>query len=104
MSENLNEKQAAPLVISIPAEIAHLAPDLQRFFDAMVYKLRRNKSKGRWEDKSLDDAFTLMEGEVVELRQAIAGGSTMEIVMEAADIANFAMITANVALERKANV
>lgn len=92
---------AKPLQIAVPDELSELRPDLQRFFDAMIYKLRRNKNKGRWSDVSLDRAIELMQLEVDELRAAAAEGSTAEILMEGADIANFAMIAANIALEGK---
>ena len=90
-----------PLVIAVPVELAHLRPDLQRFFDAMIYKLRRNKHKGRWEDLTLGGSSDKLLGEVNELNAAIEEGSTMEILFEAADVANFALILAAIALEGK---
>lgn len=89
------------LTVVVPHELRNIVPDLQRFFDAMVYKLRRNAHKGRWEDMDLNDALPRLREEVDELQEAIAAGSTMEITMEAADVANFALIVANIALESK---
>lgn len=89
------------LVIFIPYELEAVRPDLQRFFDAMVYKLRRNAHKGNWEDLPLDRAYKLMEGEMGELVNAVAEGNTSEIVFEAADVANFALMIANIALRAK---
>lgn len=89
------------LKISVPDELDGLRPDLQRFFDAMVYKLRRNKNKGRWEGLNLDNTFHRLEEEVSELKDALKEASTMEILMEAADVANFALIIANIGLEAK---
>jgi len=100
MPENL-QTGAKPLMIAVPDELASLRPDLQRFFDAMIYKLRRNKNKGRWEDLNLERSFELLQGEVVELDQALAEGSSVEVLMEAADVANFALIVANIGLEAK---
>lgn len=100
MAENLTAG-STPLVIRVPNELAEIRPDLQRFFDAMVYKLRRNKNKGRWPTLDLNQTFELMEGEFKELNEALIGGSTMEVLMEAADVANFAMIIANISLESK---
>ena len=100
MTEGL-KTGAQLLSIAVPDELADLRPDLQRFFDAMIYKLRRNKSKGRWQDVSLDKAFEGLRAEVEEMAAAIAEGSTMEILMESADTANFAMIIAAIALEAK---
>lgn len=100
MAENLKAGHT-PLTIAVPNELAELRPDLQRFFDAMIYKLRRNKNKGRWEDLSLSDSFARMEDEFKELNEALLGGSTTEILFEAADVANFALIIANIGLEAK---
>lgn len=86
------------LVIFIPQELEAVKPDLQRFFDAMVYKLRRNAHKGNWEDLTLTRAFDLLNGEVLELADAVHEGSSAEIVFEAADVANFALMAANIAL------
>lgn len=104
MPENLNDKTGGVVIsIYVPPELVKIgvAPDLQRFFDAMVYKLRRNAHKGRWGNVGLDRAFAGLESESAELRDAIANGSTTEILMEAADTANQALICANIALESK---
>jgi len=41
-----------------------------------------------------------LEGEVAELREACGGGNLIEILMEAADTANMAMIISAIAVER----
>lgn len=98
MPENL--KTGGQMVsIFVPDELAELTPDLRRFWDAQVYKLRRNKHKGRWADLSVEDAMVGLMDEAGELQGAIGEGSSMEILMEAADVGNFALIVANVALE-----
>lgn len=74
--------------------------DIRRFVDAMRYKLRKNAHKGRWEDTDLDEALNLLRKEVEELHGAIIGGNMIEILLEAADIANFAMIVSAIAIER----
>jgi hypothetical protein len=86
------------LSIFIPKELEALAPDLQRFWDAQVFKLRKNAHKGKWESLNVAKAMALLDGEVSELNAAIAEGSSIEILMEAADVANFAAILANIAL------
>lgn len=104
MAEGLNDKSGSvQLSIFVPPELVAIgvAPDLQRFFDAMIYKLRRNAHKGRWEEVPLDRAFKALLGEADELRDAVFTGSTSEILMEAADVANQALIVANIALEGK---
>lgn len=42
----------------------------------------------------------LLIGEVGELEEAVAGGNLIEILTEAADVANMAMIIASIATER----
>jgi NTP pyrophosphatase (non-canonical NTP hydrolase) len=103
MAENLQPEGGSHLTVYLPPELEALGcgPDLQRFFDAMVYKLRRNAHKGKWEDVPLDRAFQALRGETMELQQAIVTGSTSEILMEAADVANQALIAANIALEAR---
>lgn len=103
MAENLSDKGWVTLQVAVPPELVSIgvAPDLQRFFDAMIYKLRRNAHKGRWETLPLAKAFSDLHGEVAELDAAIASGSTSETLMEAADVANEALIVAAIALEAK---
>lgn len=65
------------------------------FAEAMVYKLRRNAHKGRrWEGLSNDELFDLLGREVEELKGAIKEGNRIEIILEAADVANFALMLA----------
>lgn len=88
----------------IPPEIADLEPALKRFFDAMIYKLRKHAGKGRWEAKDLDKIQELLVEEVGELAEAIQEGNQIETVLEAADVANYAMIAAAIAIEGVNNV
>lgn len=107
MAENLNDKTGpGRLIIFVPPELMAIgvAPDLQRFIDAMIYKLRRNAHKGRWAEVPLDKAFDALMTEAAELKDAVGTGSTSEILMEAADVANQALIVANIALEAKERV
>lgn len=103
MPEGLTDEGGKVLEIFVPAELVQIgvAPDLQRFFDAMIYKLRRNAHKGRWNTLTMERAFYDLRGEVEELNGAINSGSTSEILMEAADVANEALIVANIGLEAK---
>jgi NTP pyrophosphatase (non-canonical NTP hydrolase) len=104
MAENLNDTSGwSKLEIYVPPELNAIGagPDLQRFFDAMIYKLRRNAHKGKWESVPIDAAFAALEGESDELRNAVVQGSTSEILMEAADVANQALIVASIALEAR---
>jgi hypothetical protein len=49
----------------------------------------------------LEKTMELLRGEIEELDGALAEGSTTCIMFEAADVANFAMIVANIGLEAK---
>lgn len=100
MSENL-KNGGRGLTTHVPDEIAVHRPDIKRIFDAMIFKLHRNRHKGRWEDIDLEKAISKLVGECVELEEAIKNGNTSEIVMEAADVANWALIITNIALDRK---
>lgn len=68
--------------------------EVKSFAQAMEYKLRRNDHKGGWEERDTATLFDRLEDEVRELRAAIEDGNPYEIVMEAADVANFAMMIA----------
>jgi len=81
----------------IPVEYAG---DFRRFTDAMAYKMVLNKHKGRWEDVNLEEMLKRLKDEVDELEEAIGTKNMVEILLEAADVANFAMIVASVAIER----
>lgn len=91
---------ARSLVVNLPDEVAPYADDLRRFVDAMVYKLKVHHKKGRWEDKSVEEYMPLLEGEVKELKEAVEGGNMVEILTEAADCANMALIVSAIAIER----
>lgn len=88
------------IVIPIPPEVEPYAEDIRRFVHAMVYKLKLNAHKGRWEGKTMAEYCPLLEGEMRELNEAIAGGNLIEILNESADVANMAMIIASIATER----
>lgn len=88
----------AKVEVFIPDELLPMAQDLTRFFSAMVFKLRKNAHKGKWEDLNLSQTMAKLEQEVSELDLAISEGSFCEILLEGADVANFAMIATSVAL------
>lgn len=84
--------------VAIPGEMAEYAPHIRRFVDAMVYKLKLNAHKGMWESYRDTEAVGLLQKEVTELQEAVLDGNMVEIILEAADVANFAMITAAIAI------
>lgn len=103
MPEGLNQQTGLYLKIHVPQELASLgiAPDLQRFVDAMIYKLVRNAHKGRWDEVSMPIAMERFDSEIQELIRQVQIGSTIETLMEAADVANMALIIAAISLEAK---
>lgn len=88
-------------VTTLRGDMAKYGPDIRRFIDAMIYKLERNAHKGRWEDLSLEKAFDLLKREVCELDVEVKGDRNMvRTMLEAADVANFALIVAAIVMER----
>jgi hypothetical protein len=81
----------------IASLMAEIEEDLRFFQDAMRYKLEKNAHKGRWERLDIANALLLLKQEVDELEESIAKGNNVEIIMESADVANFAMICAVIA-------
>ena len=85
---------------------------LLSFSEYMEIKLRENDWKGGWEGKSTIWMFKHLLEEAGELAEALTEGSPEEIIREAADVGNFAMMIAekmerrikdeNIALERTA--
>jgi len=86
--------------IPIPPEVEPYADDIRRFVHAMVYKLKVHHRKGRWEGKAMAEYLPLLLGEVAELDEAVKDGNLIEILTEAADCANMALIVASIATER----
>lgn len=76
---------------------------IKRFTDAMRYKLKVNAKKGRWEDLTPEKALALLKREVEELEEAIKHGNIVEVMLEGADVANFAMMIADIVATRDAN-
>lgn len=87
------------LVVSIPPEVEQYAPEIRRFVEAMVYKLGVHSKKGKWENYSIADAIEKLEGEVAELKEATTRGNMVEELLEAADVANYALIISAKAME-----
>jgi hypothetical protein len=77
--------------------------ELKLFTDAMKTKLASNAHKGRWESLDLGKAFDLLRKEVDELEEAISRGNSVEILLESADIGNFALIICDVAMKEAIN-
>lgn len=100
-------KTTFSFVVNLEGSLVQYGPDIRRFVDAMVYKLGKNAHKGRWEDLSAVHAFGLLEKEVAELREELFESdgrakqpNMIAASLEAADIANFALIVAAILMER----
>ena len=87
------------LQVYMPPEIGELRHELRRFIEATFYKLRRNAHKKAWDKVDLPKLFKLLRDEVDELEQAVAEKNSIEILLEGADISNFAMFIAAAAME-----
>lgn len=95
------EKATFDFTVKLEGDMIKYGPDIRRFVDAMIYKLEKNAHKGRWEDLSLEDAFMRLTDEVSELKAEVHGDRNMvRTMLEAADVANFALIVAAIAMER----
>jgi hypothetical protein len=101
--QELRQDMAKPslrIVITIPPEVEQYAVEIGRFVEAMVYKLGVHSKKGKWENQTIESRFPKLEGEVEELREAVARGNMVEILLEAADVANYALIIAAKGMEK----
>ena len=80
-----------------------LSRQLGWFAGQMAKKLRENDHKGSWEGLGNDHLTHRLHQEFVELTEAIAKGTPEQIISEAADVANFALMIADNA-NRKGNL
>lgn len=74
----------------------NLRPEVQRFAELMELRLRANDHKPGWKQDILPALFRRLQQEAAELDGAIDFGTADEIAREAADVANFAMMIADV--------
>lgn len=85
--------------IDVPVELKDVEPHIKVFFDAMLYKLAQNSHKGAWENLKADEAYHKLMAECQELNEALTDlRNTVEIILECADVGNFALILANIAV------
>lgn len=83
----------------MPAYNGEFEDVIRPFVDAMRYKLSANSHKKRnWKDNTALEMLALLKQEVEELEEAIKRGNTIEIMLEGADVANFAMFIVNLAI------
>lgn len=84
-----NGSQAAPTVA--------IRPEVTWFAEQMERKLRENDHKGGWRNDDIGHLNHRLGLEQVELNVALTKGVAEEIISEAADVANFAMMVADLA-------
>ena len=68
-------------------------------FDAMIYKLRKNAHKGKWDHGRTAEYVAHLREEVTELANAVEDRNTVEMILEAADVANMALILCAMAID-----
>ncbi|MGE4455216.1 MAG: hypothetical protein AB7D92_11885 [Sphaerochaeta sp.] len=66
--------------------------DLATFTETMKQKLGENEHKGYWDKLTLLELLYLLSNEVEELTDAILVKDETEVMREAADVGNFAMM------------
>lgn len=84
--------------ITIPEEMEPFADDLQFFVTMMVKKLNVNRHKGFGEGATYPELWDCLNEEVLELNDAYRVEGQFDVVLEAADVANFAFLLANKAM------
>jgi NTP pyrophosphatase (non-canonical NTP hydrolase) len=70
-------------------------PEVVAFADAMEAKLRENDHKRPWYCLDMRTLSRRLTQEREELRRAVEVGDPAEVLREAADVANFCMMTAD---------
>lgn len=86
------------MIINVPEELKSHEAEIKRFFDAMIFKLAKNAHKGKWEGADFPRIRAHLQNEISELDEAIKSGNMVEIILEAADVGNFALILADIAI------
>lgn len=71
-------------------------PEVVEFADAMEAKLKENDHKRHWRYLGMQTLSMRLTQEREELRRAVEVGDHKEVLREAADVANFAMMIADV--------
>lgn len=73
----------------------YLRPGVVKLAQLMEYKLRLNDHKPDWTSEDLPSLFEKLEGETYELYDAINMETPRDAWLEAADVANMAMMVAD---------
>jgi NTP pyrophosphatase (non-canonical NTP hydrolase) len=73
------------------------------FAERMKNKMMQNNHKRNWRDEPLQDLIIAISTEFGELVEALEKGDFEEIIDECADVANFAMMVADIIRREKKN-
>lgn len=84
----------ATLRVPLPAEMEPYKDDMEYFVSSMVRKLHVNRHKGTSKQLSVPALIKQMKVEIDELERAIDKEGQFDAPLEAADVANFAFLTA----------
>lgn len=79
-----------------PVRRSPVRVQVRRMSLLMELKLRKNDFKGGWSNVPVHKLLDLLEAEVRELREAVESGDPLDIAQECADVANYAMMVADV--------
>jgi len=85
------------LMKRLPATSSAIRPVVQWFAEHMECELRANDHKPGWQHDSVVSLLARTHEELTELSECLHSGDGERIVSEAADVANFAMMLADVA-------
>jgi len=96
--ERASELDERHIKLYWPVEIDALRREFVRFVEAMSYKLRKNSRKQALVKEDLPALFGRLRAEIDELEQAVAERNSVEVLLEGADVANFAMLVAAIAV------
>lgn len=89
--------------IHVPKELAEMEPVLEYFINTMVRKLHANRHKGNGE-AHIQNMVAGLKSETNELLEAIKNESQFNVLLEGADVANFAFLIAlNAIIKDKAS-
>lgn len=88
------------LTIPLPPEVEPYKEELRQHINAMVYKLKVHSKKGKWENVDLATVLELLRNEAIELQEAVNQGNMIEILLESADVSNYALIASSIAIAR----
>lgn len=78
-----------------------LRPTVAKFATYMEHKLRLNDHKPNWRTCSLGYLRQRLDQELAELNDALKCGDPRAVYDECADVANFAMMIADLAISRR---